>query len=252
MHGSVKHGSVKYRQRWKTAFILGAGLGVRLQPLTERCPKPLLDIGGRSAITYAMDHLLGIGIKRFIVNTHHCPDVYLQKFPNRCWRNTPIVFRNEPALLDTAGGLKNIEDLLREDEAILCYNGDVIADIPLQKLLSFHEQKKPEATLVLRSNGPLLNVSVNDKNEICDFRNVLKNPGTKSCLFTGIYALETSVLQHIETGKPESIISTLTQRIARKPGSVMGVILDEGSWQDIGSIKTYESLKNRSDPLEDR
>ncbi len=236
--------------RWKTAFILGAGLGTRLRPLTEHCPKPLLDIGGRPVITYAMDHLLGIGVERFIVNTHHFPDIYIQRFPDRRWRNTPIIFRNEPELLETGGGLKNIEDLLLEDEAILCYNGDVIADLPLEKLLSFHEQKRPEATLVLRSNGPLLNVSVNDRNEICDFLDALKSPGIKNYLFTGIYALETSILQHIEAGKAESIIATFTERIARKQGSIMGVILDEGIWQDIGSIEIYESLKNLSNPLD--
>ncbi len=236
--------------RWKTAFILGAGLGTRLRPLTEHCPKPLLDIGGRPVITYAMDHLLGIGVERFIVNTHHFPDIYIQRFPDRRWRNTPVIFRNEPELLETGGGLKNIEDLLLEDEAILCYNGDVIADLPLEKLLSFHEQKRPEATLVLRSNGPLLNVSVNDRNEICDFLDALKSPGIKNYLFTGIYALETSILQHIEAGKAESIIATFTERIARKQGSIMGVILDEGIWQDIGSIEIYESLKNLSNPLD--
>jgi NDP-sugar pyrophosphorylase family protein len=244
------HEGTKHRNRWKTAFILGAGLGTRLRPLTEHCPKPLLDVGGRPAITYAMDHLLGIGIDRFIVNTHHCPDIYLQRFPDRRWRNTPIIFRNEPELLETGGGLKNIEDLLLEDEAILCYNGDVLADLPLEKLLSFHEQKRPEATLALRSNGPFLHVSVNDRNEICDFRNALKNPGTQNCLFTGIYAIETSILQHIEAGKAESIIATFTERIARNPGSIMGVLLDEGNWQDIGSIEIYQKLKNRSDPLE--
>ena len=97
-------------RRFKTAFILGAGLGTRLRPLTERCPKPLLEVGGRPVITYAMDHLLSIGVERFIVNTHYCPDVYLQKFPDRSWRGAPIIFRHEAVLLDTAGGLKNIED----------------------------------------------------------------------------------------------------------------------------------------------
>jgi NDP-sugar pyrophosphorylase family protein len=243
---------VKRRHRWKTAFIPGAGLGTRLRPLTERCPKPLLEIGGRPVITYAMDHLIGIGIRRFIVNTHYCPDVYMQKFPERLWRDTPIVFRNEPVLLETAGGLKNIEDLLGDDGSILCYNGDVISDVPLQKLLDFHDRENPEATLVLRSNGPLLNVSVNDRNEVCDFRNTLQNPGTRSCLFTGIYALETSILQHIKPGKRESIISTFIRRIVQRPGSVMGLILDEGNWQDIGSIETYESLKNRNGAAERR
>jgi NDP-sugar pyrophosphorylase family protein len=51
----------------KTAFILGAGLGTRLRPLTNNCPKPLLPVGGRPIITYAMDHLISAGIKRF----HH-------------------------------------------------------------------------------------------------------------------------------------------------------------------------------------
>ena len=54
------------KRRFKTAFILGAGLGTRLRPLTEECPKPLLEIGGRPIITYAMDHLLTAGVDRFI------------------------------------------------------------------------------------------------------------------------------------------------------------------------------------------
>jgi mannose-1-phosphate guanylyltransferase len=148
-------------RRFKTAFILGAGLGMRLRPLTERCPKPLLEIGGRPVITYAMDHLLSAGVERFIVNTHHCPDVYLQKFPDMQWRGAPILFRHEPVLLDSAGGLKNIENLLAEDQTILCYNGDAMTDLPLQGLLQLHAQKQPEATMVLRSSGSPLNVSIN-------------------------------------------------------------------------------------------
>ena len=239
-------------RRFKTAFILGAGLGTRLRPLTEKCPKPLLEIGGRPIITYAMDHLLSAGVERFIVNTHHCPDVYLQKFPDMQWRGTPIVFRHEPVLLDTAGGLKNIEDLLSDDKTILCYNGDIIADFSLQGLLELHEQKQPEVTMVLRSRGPLLNVSVNARGEVCDLRNALNHPGTQSCLFTGIYALETSLLRHIEAGRIESIINPFLQRIASKPGSILGIINDEGNWQDIGSLEIYERLNIRTGILEER
>ncbi|MFO7568460.1 MAG: sugar phosphate nucleotidyltransferase, partial [Smithellaceae bacterium] len=60
----------------KTAFILGAGLGTRLRPLTENMPKPLLPVGGRPIITYAMEHLRAAGVLRFIVNTHHCAEKY--------------------------------------------------------------------------------------------------------------------------------------------------------------------------------
>jgi mannose-1-phosphate guanylyltransferase len=236
------------QRRYKTAFILGAGLGMRLRPLTEKCPKPLLDIGGRPVITYAMDHLLTLGVDRFVVNTHHHPEVYGQKFPDRHWRGIPIHFRHEPVLLETAGGLKNIEDLILEDEAVLCYNGDVIADFSLKDLLETHERKRPEATLVLRSRGPVLNVNVNKQGNVCDLRGQLGDPGVQRCLFTGIYAVETSILRFIEAGKIESIVSIFLQRIIERPGSIAGAVIDSGKWQDIGSLDIYERLQAAATP----
>lgn len=230
------------KKRFRTAFILGAGLGTRLRPLTEHHPKPLLPLNGRPIITYAMDHLIRAGIERFIVNTHHEPDAYRKAFPDNSWRGIPIIFRHEPVLLDTAGGLKNIEDLLFSDEAILCYNGDVFSDIPLEGLIAAHEQDRPDATLLLRTEGPLLNVDIDSSGTISDMRHTLGRPGAARCLFTGIYAVETSILHHVEPGKIESVVDVFLRRIAAAPGSIRGLVIDEGEWHDIGSIDVYRKM----------
>jgi mannose-1-phosphate guanylyltransferase len=226
----------------QTAFILGAGLGTRLRPLTDNTPKPLLPIGGRPMITYAMEHLRTIGVQRFIVNTHHCAEKYAKAFPQNCWQDIPITFRHEPILLDTAGGSKNIEDLIETNERIIVYNGDIITNLPIALLLERHFALKTEVTLALRSQGPLLNVNIDKGGYICDLRHTLNNPGIQSCLFAGIYILEKQFLQRLKAGKAESIVLPLIEMIKDNPRSVGGVVLDDGYWHDVGTIDEYNKL----------
>ncbi|MCX8022195.1 MAG: nucleotidyltransferase family protein [Syntrophorhabdaceae bacterium] len=227
-------------RRFKTAFLLGAGLGTRLKPLTDKCPKPLLPVDGRPIITYGMDHLLTVGVERFIVNTHHHPDAYRVVFPDGRWRGREIIFVYEPQLLDTGGGLKNIEHLLSEDGAIICYNGDIITDLPLKRLFDGHNEKKGEVTLVLRSNGSPQNVSLDEEGYVCDLRHTLGVRGTGDYLFTGIYAVERSFLGHIPRGQKESIIVSFLRRMAEVPRVIAGVVIDGGQWFDLGSPEEYE------------
>ena len=227
----------------KTAFILGAGLGMRLRPLTQECPKPLLPVGGRPLITYAMDHCLTAGVERFIVNTHHCPAAYDRAFPEKRWRGRPILFRHEPVLLDTAGGMKNIEDLLTADETLLVYNGDILSDLPLGRLLETHAAGGTEITLILRSDGPLRNVALDAEGAVCDLRGILGNPGVRLCLFTGIYAVEKRFFRRLTPGKVESVVPVLVEMIRETPGSVGSVVIDEGVWRDIGDPEAYDRVK---------
>ncbi len=226
----------------KTAFILGAGLGTRLRPLTADRPKPLITVGSRPLITFAMEHLLSIGIERFIINTHHRAEVFRETFPDGRWQDIPIIFRYEPELLDTAGGFKNIEDLLEADDALIVYNGDIISDLPLTRLISAHAGNGAEVTLALRSAGSPLNVNINEQNEVCDLRHVLGNPGVKSCLFTGIYVVEKRFLARLTAGLRLSVIDVFLDMIQKGSGSVAGVVVDDGEWHDIGSPEEYQTM----------
>lgn len=229
-------------QQIRTAFILGAGLGLRLRPLTENIPKPLLKMGGRPIITYAMDHLISAGVKKLIVNTHHCPGAYQDAFPEWRYRGVPLYFRHEPVLLDTGGGLKNIEDLVDSEESILVYNGDILTNISLEKLIEEHERTGAEVCLALRRSGHLLNVEVDETGALCDIRDILGRQGARRCQFTGIYTVKRKFLRRLTRGVVESVVPAFVRLIEREPGSVRGISLDQGYWHDVGSIEEYRRV----------
>ncbi len=223
------------------AFVLGAGLGTRLRPYTEDTPKPLLPVQGKPLICHTFDRLLECGIQHLIVNTHHCPEKYTAAFPDAHYRNIPITFRFEPNLLETAGGLKNIEDLIDQDSPLLIYNGDILSDLPLAPLLNFHQTSHAEVTLALRTSGEPRNVLLGDDGTIRDFRQTLHSDQPGNTLYTGISVIEPSHLQRLTSGKKESLIPIWIDMI-RRGCPPHGIVIDTGEWNDIGTVEIYEKI----------
>ena len=126
---------------------------------------------------------------------------------------------------------------------ILVYNGDILSDLPLSQLVAVHAAGGREVTLALRSGGPLRNVCLDARGEICDFRDLLGNPGVRRCLFTGIYIVERRFLRRLTSGKIESVVPVFVEMVRETPGSVGSVVIDEGAWEDVGDIPAYERIK---------
>src|SRR3977135_598262 len=93
------------------AFVLAAGLGTRLRPLTEDLPKPLIPIFQKRLITFALDHLIAAGVDSFIINTHRLPNLFQEFFSNG-YTGHSVQLAHEPELLETGGGIKNVERFL--------------------------------------------------------------------------------------------------------------------------------------------
>lgn len=227
----------------KTAFILAAGRGTRLRPLTESCPKPLLPMAGRPIITHVMDHLIAAGIRRFIVNTHHLPQAYHEAFPAGHWRGRPVIFRFEPVLLDSAGGLKNIEDLLdADDETVIACNGDILSDMPIAPLFEEHFKSGAEVTLALRSEGYLKNVGIDETGAVRDIRHIIGSPGLRNCQFASVYAVDRRFFARLKPGKIESVVDVFIRMIKQGRQAIKGVVIDEGFWEGVNDVETYHRL----------
>lgn len=223
-----------------SAFVLGAGKGTRLRPLTEGLPKPLVPVWNRPLIEYAFDHLIGdLEVDRFLVNTHHCPEAYGSAFPDSNYRGRPIEFRHEPVLLDTAGGLDNIRDWLPEDESTILYNGDILTDLPLAAARAEHLERGNLVTMVLRSTGDELRVGYDPTGGvIVDLRGKLRPDWEDRRQFTGICFVSSAFLDWVRRGEIESIVFPILRAIEAGE-RIGGFVADEGSWSDLGERNSY-------------
>lgn len=219
--------------------MLGAGLGKRLRPLTEQLPKPLIPVFHRPLVTYAFDHLLNAGVGEFVVNTHHLPRAYDEAFPKGDYAGHRVTFREEnPVLLETAGGIANVRDLLGNDPFFV-YNGDILTDLPLLPLLEQHRRQGNLVTLALRSTGPALHIALDrESGRISDIHNILGTGLPGEYLFTGVYICEPEFHQWLTPGKVESVIPIFLEMI-RQGAPLGGAVIDEGHWWDLGNRTSY-------------
>lgn len=223
----------------ETAFVLGAGLGTRLRPLTNRRPKPLIPLGNRPLITWAFDHLISSGVRRFVVNTHWRAERYAELFPDGNWRGCPIHFIEEtPEVLETGGGIWNARELLGGGPFIV-YNGDILSDVPLARAIEHHRSARNEVTLILRSSGENRNVTFDESSGgILDLRRQLRPELEPHFLFTGIYLVEPQFIARIPAAQKISVVPVFHDMI-QAGAKLGGIVLDEGDWRDLGTRDEY-------------
>src|SRR5437868_5812896 len=181
--------------RVRKAFVLGAGLGTRFRPLTTVFPKPLLPVFGKPLVTFAIDHLYQAGIENIWINVHHLHQKFVTLISDQRYHSIELV--HEPDLLETGGGIKNIETRIG-NETFIVYSGDIVTDIPIEDLVEAHFGQQNEVTLALRTTG--LSSAVcrrNDTGQILNLSGNLNSGTTGRYDFAGISIWNPSVFARI-------------------------------------------------------
>ncbi|HEV2841818.1 MAG TPA: NDP-sugar synthase [Chthoniobacterales bacterium] len=216
------------------AFVLGAGLGTRLRPLTEDLPKPLIPIFQKPLITFALDHLIAAGVQSFVINTHHRAAAFQELFAQGSYRGCPVELVHEPEILGTGGGIKNVERLLRNEPFILC-SGDILSDIYYARLIEEHFRAGNDVTLALRETGLGTDVAF-EGGRIVDMAKRYGREGRYD--IAGISVWNPAIFERIPPGQQVSYIPILAEWIGQG-GKIGGIVSNERKWFNIGSRKEY-------------
>ncbi len=180
-----------------------------------------------------MDACKAAGISRFAINTHHLPEKW-----DGFAEEDDISFFHEPVLLETGGGLKNIEAWMADD-SVLVHNGDIFSTMPLQRLVDAHEQSGMPVTLALRSEGVAKHIAFNEGAGTVDDIRMMLGKRDGEHVFAGVYCVSPEFLKLIPENEKVSVIPAFLE--LAKQGKLGAVVLDEGVWLDLGDRESYLS-----------
>ncbi len=233
MPAQVDSSPTKYMQ----AFILGAGLGTRLAPLTHILPKPLMPVFQKPLIQHSMDHFIRSGVTEFMVNISQLTLMWERAFPENSYRGIPVRFSHEESPLDSGGGIKKIMPWVNGAEPLLVHNGDILTDIPVEELLAEHRRAGNMGTLALRSVDGKKNVGFDPATgKVTDMRHAL-GVDAGSYQFAGTYIMEPAVAEMFPEEELFSIVPVWLELI--RQGKVGGVVFDWANWNEIGNPAGY-------------
>ena len=228
-------------------FVLAAGFGQRLRPITETVPKPLLPVGNLPLIAYPLKLLAYHGIHEVIVNVHHLGKQLKEALGDGSQYGVEITYSEEDEILGTGGGLKKMHEALADDTFVVL-NSDTVLDVDLHAVIDFHRRQRSLATMVLREDPEQEQygqIEIDDHGRI---QRILGQSAesTLDCtlrplMFSGVHVLEPRFLDYIP---PD--VSTCVNRYAyvkalKNGEPLFGTVMD-GYWADAGTPERYRQV----------
>ena len=222
------------------AFVLAAGFGTRLRPLTHLLPKPLVPVAGVPMLSYALALCAEHGLTRVIVNAHHLAGAL------RAWagehEGVHVTISEEvPEILGTGGGLLAVRDQLAERFVVV--NGDTLCDVDLGALIAAVPEGGGAMALRVHPDDARERygvVAYDEAGRVVDLKAMAVGEpvGTvhRDAHFTGIHALDRAMLDHV----PEGFSCIVrTAYIAEVPERRVAAVPHRGTWLDVGDPAAY-------------
>ncbi|MFN6943630.1 MAG: NDP-sugar synthase [Cytophagaceae bacterium] len=234
------------------AMIFAAGLGTRLRPYTNNKPKALAEVKGKTLLQRNIEYLKGFGIKEFVINIHHFPDLirtYLSE--NRNFDVDIQISDETDMLLETGGGLQKAAPLLSGNEPFLVMNVDILTNLNIRKLIDFHTSGKALATLAVTNRSTSRYFLFNENEELCGWKNVNTGeekirkitPPLREMAFSGIHIIQPEIFFLMKQEGKFSIVDTYldlcSNNIIRGFDHSQDVLIDVGKPEAIVEAEQF-------------
>ena len=219
-----------------TAFVLAAGRGERLRPLTDKVPKPLLPIKDTTLIEYNLEKIKKAGIKRIVINVWHLGQMIIDKLGDGKKYGLDIQYSIEKELLGTGGGLKNAFHLI-DRENFLLVNADIITDLNYVDLVDNYDDKSLAMLAVKKledgdKHTPIL---------VDNSASIIKSIGTGDHHYMGISVLTKTIVDQLPEKYPSCLIKDSIIPLIQS-GENISAYEYNGSWCDAGTIAEYNNI----------
>jgi N-acetyl-alpha-D-muramate 1-phosphate uridylyltransferase len=154
------------------AMIFAAGLGTRFKPWTDSHPKALAQVNGKTLLQRNIEYLQLSGITDVVVNAHHFAGQIIQTVTeNKGWGSNVMISDERDAVLETGGGLVKARHLLDGDEPFVTVNADILTDLDIPALVSFHKEQKALISFAVSARKTSRYFLLNEHNRLCGWMN---------------------------------------------------------------------------------
>jgi len=233
---------IKPANKPNTVVIMAGGLGKRLRPLTENCPKPMLEVGGKPILETIIMQFKKFGFQTFYLSVNYLSEIIINYFGDGTDLGCNIKYIHEKEKMGTAGALSLIEEPIEDPFFVI--NGDLLTKVNFEQLLEFHYEKAAVATMGVRDYDFQIPYGVvNVKGH--QFLGVEEKPIERFFVNAGIYLLNPSVLSVIEPEQPLSMTELFELLNEKGENSVVFPIRE--FWMDIGRPSDYKKANKNYD-----
>ncbi len=220
--------------------IMAGGQGVRLRPLTETTPKPMLTVGNKPILERILDRCGSAGLREIYLSVNYLAAQIQDHFEDGSRWGLTIEYLEEIEPLGTAGPLGLLPPEIKGPFLVL--NGDVLTEVDLRRMVEFHDDRGPAATVALRElvvGVPYGVVSL----EGVDVREIREKPSFRHFVNAGVYVLTREIVDLIPPGQACDMPDLLRDAIEKRL-SVKGFPIHE-DWLDVGSFESLGEAREK-------